>query len=364
MVTSARELLRGARRRLAAAGWTVVQTPLAAGLAWYIAHTLLGHHQPFFAPIAAALSLSANRVLRGQRALQLIAGVLLGIGIGTAVKAVAGPVDGTGAGALGAVAIGVATLLALVAALVLGAGFFEQGVLFINQSASSAVLMIAVAGAATSAERLFDALIGGGCTILFAAVLFPAAPLSIIARAAQQVYATLRDALDRVYQLAAAGQTADPQWVLATGQRIHAQLAALQLATSTARQVAWIAPRRWPERSRVRQATERSAPLHLLAGTVLSLVHASASTPESELPLPPALTESLRHLTAALAAQAVPARATPAPPGPAPPGPAASADAARARSLAAAAVGQAGPHAQLVARLVQSAADDIALLAT
>jgi uncharacterized membrane protein YgaE (UPF0421/DUF939 family) len=41
---------------MAGAGWSVVQTPAAAGLAWYLAHTLLGHHQPFFASTAAAVS--------------------------------------------------------------------------------------------------------------------------------------------------------------------------------------------------------------------------------------------------------------------------------------------------------------------
>jgi hypothetical protein len=30
--------IRGAGRRVAGAGWNVVQTPVAAGLAWYIAH--------------------------------------------------------------------------------------------------------------------------------------------------------------------------------------------------------------------------------------------------------------------------------------------------------------------------------------
>jgi uncharacterized membrane protein YgaE (UPF0421/DUF939 family) len=96
--------VRGAQRRVADAGWSVVQTPVAAGLAWYIAHTLLGHHQPFFAPTAAAVSLSKARVLRGQRALQLMVGVVLGISVGTAVKAVAGPAEG----ASGAVALAVA----------------------------------------------------------------------------------------------------------------------------------------------------------------------------------------------------------------------------------------------------------------
>jgi uncharacterized membrane protein YgaE (UPF0421/DUF939 family) len=125
--------VRGARRRMADAGWSLLQTPVAAGLAWYIAHTLLGHPQPFFAPTAAAVSLSKNRVLRGQRSLQLIAGVMLGIGIGTAVKAVAGSASGDS----GAAAIGGAAAVAFVAALVLGGGFFEQGVLFVNQSAMS-----------------------------------------------------------------------------------------------------------------------------------------------------------------------------------------------------------------------------------
>jgi uncharacterized membrane protein YgaE (UPF0421/DUF939 family) len=343
MVTSVRGAGRGARRRLAAAGWTIVQTPFAAGVAWYIAHTLLGHHYPFFAPVAAAVSLSASRMLRGQRALQLMAGVVLGIGIGAAVKAVAGSTSGVS----GAVAIAVATLIALVAALVLGFGIFEQGVLFINQSTISAILVIAVAGTATATERLFDALIGGGCTLVLAGILFPAAPLPIIQRAARQVFGTLRDTLGRVQEYAAAGHPVDPEWVVAAGQRVHQQLTALQQAQATARQVTGFAPRRWPERSRVRQADEQTAPLRLLAGTVLSMVHAIASAPRPG-PLPAALRDALGELTAAftvLAEPGDPARA--------------AEHAARARALAtAAAADPTGSQAQLMARLIETAADD------
>ena len=60
------------------------QTSVAAGLSWYIAHDLLGHPQPFFAPIAAAVSLSISNVLRAQRAIQMMIGVTLGIGMGIA----------------------------------------------------------------------------------------------------------------------------------------------------------------------------------------------------------------------------------------------------------------------------------------
>jgi uncharacterized membrane protein YgaE (UPF0421/DUF939 family) len=323
-----------------------VQTPVAAGLAWYIAHTLLGHHQPFFAPTAAAVSLSKARVLRGQRALQLMVGVVLGIGVGTAVKAVAGPSEG----ASGAVALAVAALIAFVAALVLGGGFFEQGVLFVNQSVGSAILMIAVAGTATSSERLFDALIGGGVTLVITVILFPAAPLTLIQHAARQVHAALRDTLARLTTLAATGETADPAWALAVGQRIQRQLAELQQIRSTARQVTTLAPRRWPERSQVRRAGEQTEPLNLFAATVLSLAHASTIGSADQQPHPPALGEALGELTSAFAALAEGG------------GDANAAEAARhafrARVAAAGAAQAAGPHSQLIARLAETCADD------
>jgi uncharacterized membrane protein YgaE (UPF0421/DUF939 family) len=344
---------------VAEAGGSVWQTPLAAGLAWYIAHTLLGHHQPFFAPTAAAVSLSKVRVLRGQRALQLIVGVVLGIGIGTAVKAVAGPPTG----ASGAIAIGVATLIALVAALVLGGGLFEQGVLFVNQSAGSAILMITVAGAATSSERLFDALIGGGVTLVITVLLFPVAPLPLIQRAVRQVLAELRDTLARLAELADTDQTPEPGWVLATGQRIHRELAGLQQAEFNARQVASFSPRRWPQRSRVRRAGEQAEPLHLVATTVLSLTHASMAAPDVEQGLPPAQRQALHELASAfttLAQGGDTARA--------------AEHVTQARCLATQAVPTqtvptqtvptGGVRSQLIARLIQTCADDTLPLTT
>jgi uncharacterized membrane protein YgaE (UPF0421/DUF939 family) len=336
---------------VAEAGSSVVLTPVAAGLAWYIAHSLLGHHQPFFAPTAAAVSLSKNRVLRGQRALQLLVGVALGIGIGTAVKAVAGSTPGGS----GAVAIGVAAAIALLAALAVGGGFFEQGVLFVNQSATSAILMIAVAGTATGPERLSDALIGGGVTLVITVVLFPAAPLPLIQDAVRQLFAALRDTLARLAELAGTGETADPQWALAVGEGIQRQLAGLQQARSTARQVASLAPRRWPERSRVRQAGEQTASLELLAATVLSLAHGSTVGPaphyphSTHSPNSSAVREALSELASAFAAlaEAGDAHATQA-----------ARHAIRARVLMTGAAPSGDPHLQLIATLVETCADD------
>ena len=333
---------------MADAGWSIVQTPVAAGLAWYIAHTLLGHHQPFFAPTAAAVSLSKNRVLRGQRALQLIVGVVLGIGIGTAVKAVAGSTTS----GRGAVAIGVAAAVALLAALAVGGGFFAHGVLFVNQSATSAIMMIAVAGTATGPERLSDALIGGGVTLVITVVLFPAAPLPLIQGAVRQVFGVLRDTLGRLAELAGTGGTADPGWALAVGERVQTKLAGLQQAQATAGQVASLAPRRWPERSLVRRAGEQAASLQLLTATVLSLAHASVVGPDPNTPnssYSPAVREALGELTSAFAALAEggDASATQA-----------ARHAIRVRVLMTGGVPTSDPHPQLIATLVETCADD------
>ena len=56
--------IRGAWQRIRGAGWSILETPVAAGLAWYIAHTLLGHHEPFFAPTAQSGGPHAQLIAR------------------------------------------------------------------------------------------------------------------------------------------------------------------------------------------------------------------------------------------------------------------------------------------------------------
>src|ERR1700747_3759977 len=88
-----------ALKRLRGRSFNLLQTSVASGLAWYLAHDVLGHPQAFFAPIASAVCLSISNVLRAQRAIQMMIGVTMGIGIGTLVLGLLGP---------GAVPIGVA----------------------------------------------------------------------------------------------------------------------------------------------------------------------------------------------------------------------------------------------------------------
>ncbi|MGV0749603.1 hypothetical protein [Mycolicibacter minnesotensis] len=69
--------------RLRATLWAILQTALAAGMAWYLARDVLGHTAPFFAPIAAAVCMWATNVVRAQLAAEMVVGVGLGIGLGS-----------------------------------------------------------------------------------------------------------------------------------------------------------------------------------------------------------------------------------------------------------------------------------------
>ena len=280
-----------AYRRLRRVVWPVTQAAVAAGVAWYIAHDLLGHSQPFFAPVSAAVSLGASGIMRGQRALQLIMGVALGIVIGIGVQAVAG---------VGPVALGVAVLVSMCLATVIGRDFVGAGAMFTNQTASSAVLVIALHHSGTGPERLLDALIGGGVALTMAVILFPAAPLPLIRDATQAVFATLGEALDHLGDVLAGQSRPDAAWTLSTSRHIHRRLATLTDAHSTAVRIVGLAPRRWRDRMPVRRAEAHWGELNLLAGTVLSLLRVANAAAQADVAVPSPLREAIGDLAAAL----------------------------------------------------------------
>src|ERR687888_543495 len=118
-----RPQLHAALLRLRASIWPIAQAAVAAGLAWYITHDLLDHPAPFFAPIAAAIALSATVGRRWRNAVQMMFGVALGIGVSEVIVRLIG----TGALPL--------TLIVLVTMSV--AALFSSMPMFVNQAAAS-----------------------------------------------------------------------------------------------------------------------------------------------------------------------------------------------------------------------------------
>ncbi len=285
------EGVAGSRERLRESAWAAVQAALAATLAWFVAHRLLGHPQPFFAPIAAAVAMSVNYFGRGRRAVQMVVGVLLGIVIAEAMLKLFGP---------NTVVLGVTVLVTMWIALVVGAGFVGEGPMFVNQAAGSAILVVALQRHGTGAERAIDALVGGGAALLVGLVLFPAAPLPRLWAAERALLESLAVALERALARVAKGEPVPAEWTLATGYDIHRRLAALAEARVRAKANVKIAPRRWRLRPVVAAEDRRIARFDLLANAVLSLVRAMALGADEREQLPDWLSEQIGSLASSL----------------------------------------------------------------
>jgi uncharacterized membrane protein YgaE (UPF0421/DUF939 family) len=258
-----RPYLHAGLGRVRATFWPIAQAATAAGLAWYVAHDLLDHPAPFFAPIAAAISLSATVGRRWRNAVQMMFGVTLGIAVSEAVVRL------VGTGALPLALIVVATMTA--------ASLFTAMPMFVNQAASSAILVVTLRTGGVAGERFVDALIGGGCALLISALLVPPHPLPVLAQAIRGALQGVATALRGAADALATAQPRDAEWVLAVTHELHARLAALDAARATAKDIVSVAPlrRRW--RPHVQHADLRAAHTALLANTALTLVRMAAS---------------------------------------------------------------------------------------
>lgn len=277
--------------RLRAALWPIIQTSVAAGLAWYLTHGLLHHQQPFFAPISAVVCMSASNVLRARRATQMMVGVALGIAVGGAVEILLGG---------GRTAIGVAVFFALGVAVLTGRGAIGQGPMFVNQTAVSAILVLVFSHTGVVvAERLFDSLIGGGLALVFALLLFPADPRRLLSDARAAVLDAAHDTLVQTAGMldGADGSARSPEWPKTVADRLHEQVGALIEARSTADVVVRRAPRRWSSRTAIRAIDAQSVQLGLFSGCVLHL--ARSSTRPLDAKILPTLKPAVAELTLA-----------------------------------------------------------------
>ena len=259
----ARSAARAGLTRLTRVWLTLLETAITAGVAWFLAHDVLHHPQPFFAPVAAALALSTSNILRLQRAVQMMLGVSLGIGVGSLVQAALGP---------GAVSIAAAALLAYGIAVFIGEGYLGRGMMFANQTAVSAILVLALYRSGVSGERLFDALLGGALAIVVAVLVLPANPVHVLWVARADVLGALHGVLSRTAEIAAGHQPAPQDWPLPAVVEVHGHLASLLEARASARRLVRFAPRRRYQRDSVGAAQEQAAQVVLLAASVLTLV--------------------------------------------------------------------------------------------
>jgi uncharacterized membrane protein YgaE (UPF0421/DUF939 family) len=150
--------------------WPSLQAALAAAISWSIADRVLRHPQPFFAPIAAAITMGTTPVRRRQRVLQLVTGVPLGIAISEGLSALLGTSTAT---------LALIVFVAFVAAKFTGEAFATEGHFPGNQAATSAILVVTVHSHGIGADRVLDALVGGGVAAIFALLICAPDPLAL-----------------------------------------------------------------------------------------------------------------------------------------------------------------------------------------
>jgi uncharacterized membrane protein YgaE (UPF0421/DUF939 family) len=277
--------------RVRAALGPIALTAVGAALAWLIAHRVLGHAQPFFAPIAAAVSLSTSRVQRFRRSIQLVAGVLLGIVVADLLSEAIGT---------STVALGVIVLVTLVIAVGAGAGFFAGGMMFANQAAASAILVVTLHKHGTGPERAVDALVGGGVSLVLGVGLFPAHPLKLLHEAEARLLAQLAMTVEQAVELLSRSDDPGPEWALERSAEVHQRLSDLAGARATARANVRIAPRRWPLRPVVEAELARLSRFDTLAEAVLGCTRAAVRPMERSGPLPATLRDELASIGGAM----------------------------------------------------------------
>jgi uncharacterized membrane protein YgaE (UPF0421/DUF939 family) len=171
----ARRIFFSGTDRLRANGWSVVQSAVAASVAYLLAVFMLGHERPFFAAIGAVICLGVTLGQRARRALELVFGVAFGLMVADLLVLLIGT---------GVAQIEVVVLLAMAAAV-----FFGGGPLLVNQAAISALLVVVLQppNDAFDPARFLDALVGGGVA-LAVNYLFPINPERLVERAARPIF--------------------------------------------------------------------------------------------------------------------------------------------------------------------------------
>jgi hypothetical protein len=226
-----RRLVAGANR-LRTNVWAVVQTALAASISYFLAVVVLGQEQPFFAPIAAVISLGLTLGERGRRTVEVVLGVAVGLLVADLIVLAIG---------VGAVQIGVVVALAMAAAV-----FFAERNLFVNQAAISAILVIVLQppDSVLSPDRFFNALVGGGVAIAIN-YMFPVNPRRLVERAARPIF----DELVAVLEDVAAALESEPPGNLERAERalrrareIDDRVRGLNEALAAGYETAWLSP--------------------------------------------------------------------------------------------------------------------------
>jgi len=287
MVSVVRQRLHSAAIRLRSAWLQILQTAVAACVAWFLAVLILGQERPTFAPIAAVIALGLAVGERGRRAIELTLGVAFGVALADLLVSLVG---------VGAVQAGAVVMLAMGLAVFLGGG--DLGV---KESAISALIIMITfrsSQAGLPIERFLEALIGGGTALLINALL-PVNPERMVEDAAFPVFAESAAVLEEVADALEQGDAGRAQRAYVKAREIDARVAGLKEAVAAGRETARLAPPRRRSLGHMDLYAAAADQIDLTVRDVRALARAALSVVWPEAPAPERLLAAIRGLARA-----------------------------------------------------------------
>src|SRR3712207_6722175 len=269
--------------RLRAGIWPVVQTAVAATLAWSAAAVVLGHEQPFVAAIAAVISVGAVAGQTLRRAAEWILGVAVGLMVADLIMLAIGT---------GPVQTGVIVGLAMFAALLI-----RSGIMFVTEAGVSAVLVAGLDPTTygVSPDRFLEALVGGGAALAVSAA-FPSNPSTRARQAAQPVLEDLATALRDAAAALVGGDLELAEHALSEARRIDGQVARLREELDGGYQIARYSPPRRRHLGHLGYYAAAADQLDLAVRDTRVLARAAATLVREKGAAPGQLTEAILGL--------------------------------------------------------------------
>ncbi|GAA4694953.1 FUSC family protein [Promicromonospora umidemergens] len=215
-------------------GWTraragllpIAQASLAAGIAYAVAHYVLGHEMPFFAPVAAWVCLGFTALRDVRRVAEMAVGVAVGVGMGDLLV----HLIGSGWWQL--------TVVLFIAAI--AARFIDRGALLVIQAGAQAIIVVGLPSVSGGPiGRWTDALIGGAIALLVA-LLTPGDTRRRPRALAEQAVTELAETLETLARGMRSRDVDDVGAALVRGRASEPVLAEWQEGARAARELARI----------------------------------------------------------------------------------------------------------------------------
>ena len=291
-VRAIRRRLRSGALRLRSGWLQILQTALAACVAWLLAVLLLGIERPTFAPIAAVIVLGLAVGERGRRAVEMTLGVAFGVAIADLLVSVVG---------VGAVQAGIFVVLAMGLAVILGGR--DLGVKETAISAMIIMITFRSSDAGFPIDRFLEALIGGGSALLVNALL-PVNPERMVQDAAYPLFEESAAVLEEVASALEDGDAGRAQRAYVKAREIDARVVGLKEAIAAGHETARLAPPRRKSLGHLELYAAAADQIDLTVRDVRALARAALSVVQPKDPADPLMTAAIRGLARATEALA------------------------------------------------------------